>query len=668
MDKIEKQKSDIKYVDTLSDFIKKNNEENSLPKSIAVVKIEKITTKNNKKIIIILSIIGIIIIIGLILIIGYFSFGWFQHKQENIVNLKREINQVLRYKLETKIKENYDFENEEVKSKTHEVFIYGDYIITINDKKKLSYFGEIDYKYNATILILNLTELNSSNNTGNYGSELGTNIYKNLVTNSTNPWTCKFIFYQNGTLGDIFLPKNMQQNYQIFMYNVINATIPKISKSLYSKEENLRNLYGKLENLNESYYKLNYENGTIKEATIHEKIYEKNLNILSTNSTIEGSESNKEKVSKFDGITDELVKVEMEGYIKLVSQSKENKRKLEDKEIINDDEKYNKTTIINDGNEEKNNFGYKGYEGIVNSNITLISNKNEKNTTEVVGNLASKYEYINYKDINKNEENIEDNQSTVKKRTSKIDEINEEYSSNNDSISDNVNTKRDLATRPKFNQGWNIKYTIVSGNILGINVQLIENLITDSSSNYRATYAQIKIGSYYYSFASLYSYYNTNNKETKTANIINREYSIKIFDFNIWIAKLSANIVFEIKATNNLYSYIQSNEMNAKAQLSSVITAKLTTTISILFFGGGAEFTGDFLNGNAYILLRTRNRYNEKYTDLLYGSDLRAIDIYIYFYTKYWYLFCWCWRKSIDAKLSIYSTPGYKRDYSSILK
>ena len=104
--------------------------------------------------------------------------------------------------------------------------------------------------------------------------------------------------------------------------------------------------------------------------------------------------------------------------------------------------------------------------------------------------------------------------------------------------------------------------------------------------------------------------------------------------------------------------------MNAKAQLSSIITAKLAASISILFYGGGVEFTGEFLNGNAYILLRTRNRYRDKYTDLLYGLNLKPVNIYIYFYTKYWFF---GWRKSIDKKLSIFSSSSFKRDSSGIL-
>ena len=461
--------------------------ENRLDTNSKVVEIGKIgkiekpfnkKNKINKKKIIILSIIAIIIIIGLIFIIGYFGFGWFQHKQDNVVDPKRETNQVLRYKLESKVQENYDLENEEEVNKTNEIFINGEYIITINKKKRLSYFGEIDYEYNATILFLNLTKLNTTNNEENYGSELVANIYQNLEINATNLLICNFIFYQNGTLGDIFLPKNMQEDYQIFMFNIINATIPKISKSLYKKEEDIRNLDENSENLNikeESFYKINYENNLKNETTIHENLYKKNLKSEATNSTIEGSESTQEKISKFDGKTDEMTKVEIEGNVKLKSQIKKNRRNLNETEIINDNEENNKTTL-NDENQEESNFGYKGYEGIVSSNITLISNKIEENTTKIVQNLASKNEYINYKDINKNDQNNDD-ESLLNEGTSTIEEKNEEYSLDN--ITDNEDKefemeKRNLASRPNFYTGWNVEYLILSGNILGINVQLLE--------------------------------------------------------------------------------------------------------------------------------------------------------------------------------------------------
>ena len=635
-----------------------------------IEKPEKPIIKKNKinhKKIIIFSIIAIIIIIGLIFIIGYFRFDWFQHKQDNVVDPKRETNQVLRYKLESKVQENYDLENEEETNKTNENFINGEYIITINKKKRLSYFGEIDYEYNATILFLNLTKLNTTNNEENYGSELVANIYQNLEINATNLLICNFIFYQNGTLGDIFLPKNMQEDYQIFMFNIINATIPKISKSLYKKEEDIRNLDENSENLNikeESFYKINYENNLKNETTIHENLYKKNLKSEATNSTIEGSESTQEKISKFDGKTDEMTKVEIEGNVKLKSQTKKNRRNLNETEIINDNEENNKTTLNNE-NQEESNFGYKGYEGIVSSNITLISNKIEENTTKIVQNLASKNEYINYKDINKNDQNNDD-ENIINEGNSTIEE-NEEYSLDN--ITDNEdedieNKKRNLDSRPNFYSGWTVEYKIISGNILGINVQLLEYLTVYSSSFYRSTYAKIKIGKIDLNFARLSSYYLKNTKETKTFNIINLEHRVKIFDINIWIARLSIEIVFGLKVTNNLYSYIQSKEMNAKALLNSVITTKLATILRILFFRGGVDFTGEFLNGSAYILLRTRNRYSDKYTDLLYGVNLNAVDIYIYFYTEYWFF---GWNKIIDKTVPIYSLNLFKRDYSKIL-
>jgi len=172
--------------------------------------------------------LSLILISFTILMIGYYYFDWFKKNQDLVVQMKRDENLVTRY-LETKKASNIHYADKGTKIQNYT--IETDFIVALNKKIKLSYFREIDYLYEAFLLIINISKINETN-IDNLG---GINIYdesktindllyinnkllfnasneNNALNNSINNQSyipfCKFYFYENGTLGDIYFPND----------------------------------------------------------------------------------------------------------------------------------------------------------------------------------------------------------------------------------------------------------------------------------------------------------------------------------------------------------------------------------------------------------------------------------------------------------------------------
>jgi hypothetical protein len=111
-----------------------------------------------------------------------------------------------------------------------------DFLVMINSKKKLNYFGEIDNLYKASLVILK-TGLDEEVDELNLLDEKE---LENIVNNPDKfeyP-IAKFSFYENGTLADIYIAKNTNQFYASSMVDIIEEITPRISKKLYNKEQN----------------------------------------------------------------------------------------------------------------------------------------------------------------------------------------------------------------------------------------------------------------------------------------------------------------------------------------------------------------------------------------------------------------------------------------------
>ena len=191
--------------------------------------------KVNKKIVIGLSIAGLIAITVLTtLLVGYFKFEWFQKKQNNVIQNTYHKGQVLLFnEVKTLTTEMKTID----KNKIDEYKFNTDFLVMINSKKKLKYFGEIDNLYNATLVILKMDTTDKEVGGLNLLDE------KELENIAKNPELfehpiAKFAFYENGTLVDIYIAKDTNKFFASSMIDLIEEIIPRISKKLYNKEQN----------------------------------------------------------------------------------------------------------------------------------------------------------------------------------------------------------------------------------------------------------------------------------------------------------------------------------------------------------------------------------------------------------------------------------------------
>ena len=271
----------------LNDLKKEIKSEKSSQKEKSTINYSK------KKIIIIVSIIIILIIVGLILIIGHIAFGWFKKKKELVVEQKRQENNVSRY-LETKNATNiYNYDGINDTQNIINNTILTDFIVALNKKTKIDKrydLSDIDYIYETFLLIINITLLNETDSLFLGGLniyddsktiqdliEINYNLFPNNsyesinLTNKTqnNIPFCKFYFYENGTLDNIYFPINVNDFYKSAIEDLIEKVTPKLSKSLYKNETNKR----RLDNKEEGVY-FNYEqilrNGALDKTIIYE--------------------------------------------------------------------------------------------------------------------------------------------------------------------------------------------------------------------------------------------------------------------------------------------------------------------------------------------------------------------------------------------------------------
>ena len=264
-------------------------EQNNLP---------TIFSKRKKLFITIISLSVLLLIAGVVLMIGHFQFGWFMKKNDLVLVQNREVNLVARY-LEKKYSTNYyDLEGLDLSKRTQNNTILTDFVVGINKRTKINSIfdlSEPDYLYESFLLIINFTEINETN------SEYlgGVNILdesksaedlirindelflKKIQSSNQSNFTnktefkdnfpiCKFYYFENGTIHEIYFPEGMNEFYKSAISDLIEKITPKLSKSLYQKETNKR----RLENGGEESSLFNYqqiiENGVLQKTIIYE--------------------------------------------------------------------------------------------------------------------------------------------------------------------------------------------------------------------------------------------------------------------------------------------------------------------------------------------------------------------------------------------------------------
>ena len=306
-----------------------------------------------------------------------------QNRQENLVSRYLEKKSAINY---------YDVEGLDDNQRNKNYIISTDFIVGINKKTKIdSIFdlAEDDYLYESFLLIINLTLINETNTEYLGGLnifdktksaeeliKLNDEFFLQMINKENNPNItnktsfienipfCKFYFFLNGTLKEIYYPEGMNEFYKSAMYDLIKKITPKLSKSLYQGKTNKR----RLENEGEENIKLNYEevvkNGILEKVIIYEDIMkkefnEKNNNIIS-------------KIIRTFNSSGDITSLEMKGEAIFKSPSstkKEHLKNWKSKSLrLIEEEKDD----VFETNETYSNLGFNEFNINVTSNMELI--------------------------------------------------------------------------------------------------------------------------------------------------------------------------------------------------------------------------------------------------------------------------------------------------------
>lgn len=487
-------------------------------------KSQNISQPKGKRIyLIICTIISVVLIAGTTLLLGYLYGGWFQTKQDLIVEVKRNEKMVTRY-LETKnVTYYYDIDNLEEAKRYVNNTITTDFIVGINSKKRMRYFGEIDYLYESLLLILNITSTNKTDSNYLGGIDIydetksieeliemnmlklinSNNLSNEQLSKSKENITneipfCKFYFYENGTLGEIYIPKNLNAFYQSVLEDLIKKITPKLSKSLYNNEDTKR----RLDSGEEGTY-LNYEtvkNGEVNNTIIYENTKEKNINKnKGKESTLENSELNSKMKRTFDSKSGEMTTLNMEGDVSLKSAPQNSQQDIKDNDFIyqESNNSYSKLVI----NEFKTN---------VTSNMKLLKKKKED---KILSKLNKLYKKLIF-------ELLQQTNNTFKSEQGNITEINS--NANKSNKPEDKKQTRILSSIPNYSRKYEYKYSLIKSNFLGFSFDLNQYLTIDNTSGLRKSSAEINISGRKLDLLEATSYQNSSNIKNETSKVWNK--------------------------------------------------------------------------------------------------------------------------------------------------
>ena len=282
-----------------------------------------------------------------IFLVGYFQFGWFQRSQDNVIQNNYHENQVLLFnEFKTISTEITSKQGKEVLEQN----IINDFLVIINSKSKLNYFGVIDNLYNATLVVLKTTTNDKVVGGLNILDDENSEKFLKNPEKFEHP-IAKFAFYENGTLVDIHIANDASQFYATSMVELIEQIIPRISKKYFKKEE--------------KGVEFSYDE-------------EKN------GKTILEEHKNKEFVDKYSKMVFKGSKV-----------NKRIKRKIKNdtiSEIVSESE-LNLVSKKEEDNENYYNIGLDGYTIKSYSNLNVVQNKDDKKLKKKIELISKKVKY-----------------------------------------------------------------------------------------------------------------------------------------------------------------------------------------------------------------------------------------------------------------------------------
>ncbi len=286
-----------------------------------------------------------VVTITTLFLVGYFQFGWFQKSQDNIIANIYHPNQVLLFNEYKTISTEVSTESgKEVVAQD----ILTDFLVVINSKTKLNYFGEIDNLYNATLVILKTKSNDQIVGGLNLTEDEETEKFFNNPENDGHP-IAKFSFYENGTLVNIFLSNDTNKFYASSMVDLIEHIIPKISKKIFNQTNK------------DVEYKFDEE-----ENTLHEKHHGKEFVDKYSKISFKGSQINKKITRMINNNTINQITSESE------------------------------LNLVSDKDKEKENFlniGLDGYAIKINSDLKIVESKDDKELIKKIEKMSKEFDF-----------------------------------------------------------------------------------------------------------------------------------------------------------------------------------------------------------------------------------------------------------------------------------
>ena len=326
------------------------------------------------------------------------NYKFLQKAQDNIILSPFQPNQVLLFNEIKKISKEILTENgKEMINQT----IATDFLVTINYKKKLNYFGVINYLYNATLILFNQVYDKEINQGLNFDDK---NIIKQILNHPENysQSIAKFAFYENGSLAEIYLSKDIDFFNASSMIDLIENIIPKISRKLYNEftEENIKYTYEENKNikilseiqeekdLKDKYSKITFK-GSLFNKNIKRRFKNNKIERISYESEIKllpGNYTEKER-DLFNDIGINSIKVNSEFYIRNNKNDKYliksinlmlRKLKFEESQQLLEQLTKKKTTSTKYENLKEKNDIYNNNNELVNLRMSLDDDYNDK--------------------------------------------------------------------------------------------------------------------------------------------------------------------------------------------------------------------------------------------------------------------------------------------------
>jgi len=622
----------------------------------------KIKNKSKKKKILIISLssLSVLLIIAIILLVGHFRFDWFKKKKELVIATDRKVNSVSRY-LEHKNAINYyEFEGRNETQETQNYSIISDFIVALSKKERIDKrydFSDIDYLYEAFLLIINITQLNGNESYFLGGLDIydesktipkliekNNEIFSNVSKSSehmTNIPFSKFYFYENGTLGQIYYPLGIHDFYKSAMIDLIEKVTPKLSKSLYNKkEENKR----RLEKGKEGIY-FNYEeitrNGKLNKTIIYEEKLEKKFGGNKEGYIFEDNKINSKIVRTFNSSGD-MNHLQMEGEALFINKPPESKKDLN----LRLNEEANETEKNVNTNESYYNLGFDQFKMDVASDMKLILNELSPNIIQKLNSLS---QLINLEIFNNSNSIIETIESEETNSTDNdLDKIDFEKNINE---SKTEIGKRNLASNvinyPHYYKESIDLFSIV---FLFININYKQQLIINNNNGLRRQSLILRLGNWEHILSEVeeYQYYYTGSINQPKYHCRN----LKIGEAGFTIFGFGPKVVFTLRSClyNIIYLDIINNQMKTKGYVSHQFTLKADLNINFLVASAGAKISDKFMRGDSYIQVKSIE--NSANSEVVFYKSLTLDSIKLEINFSVWIIF---WEKKYSKTFDLFS-------------